>query len=274
MLKTIVRATSDEANRTADEGPLGGRQAERRVRAPKSARRLREYLGCVCWEVVGIYQILVNNRHDPEGDEGADILEAVQENTKQKGINYEAAVSPAQGKLLNLLLLSIGAKRVLEVGSLGGYSAIWMARALPNDGEVVAQEARTVACTGKPLLSNSPSFLESESPILSAFQAIEENVKNAGLASKVKVVVGPSARIHNNKNYFVEAKAARAKGRNNFALNDIGSYDRWSTTSAEEGSSELADPTETDPRIEVASRACANSCTISRMIAEVEATDD
>jgi predicted O-methyltransferase YrrM len=50
------------------------------------------------------------------------------------------AVSAAQGKLLNLIALSIGAKRILEVGTLGGYSAIWMARALPPDGELISLE--------------------------------------------------------------------------------------------------------------------------------------
>ena len=39
------------------------------------------------------------------------------------------AVSAAQGKMLHLIALSIGARRILEVGTLGGYSAIWMARA-------------------------------------------------------------------------------------------------------------------------------------------------
>ncbi len=42
--------------------------------------------------------------------------------------------------MLNLLALSIGAKRILEVGTLGGYSAIWMARALPAGGELVSLE--------------------------------------------------------------------------------------------------------------------------------------
>jgi predicted O-methyltransferase YrrM len=50
------------------------------------------------------------------------------------------AVSAAQGKQLYLTALSIGAKRILEVGTLGGYSAIWMARALPADGELVTLE--------------------------------------------------------------------------------------------------------------------------------------
>jgi predicted O-methyltransferase YrrM len=50
------------------------------------------------------------------------------------------AVSAAQGKMLHLMALSIGAKRVLEVGTLGGYSTIWMARALPPGGELFSLE--------------------------------------------------------------------------------------------------------------------------------------
>ncbi|KAK7042760.1 O-methyltransferase [Favolaschia claudopus] len=136
------------------------------------------------------------------------ILDFVQKNTKDKGIEYDAAVSPAQGKFLQLILLSTGAKRVLEVGSLAGYSAIWMARALPDDGEVIALEL-------EPLHA----------------QALEENVKAAHLSSKIKVIVGPAhqsmkdlpsakpfdlvfidADKQNNTNYFVEAKRLVRKG--------------------------------------------------------------
>ncbi|UVK53031.1 O-methyltransferase [Mesorhizobium sp. AR02] len=49
-------------------------------------------------------------------------------------------VSPAQGKLLSLLARIQSAKRILEVGTLGGYSTIWMARALPADGRIVTLE--------------------------------------------------------------------------------------------------------------------------------------
>jgi len=49
-------------------------------------------------------------------------------------------VSAAQGKLLNLLVRMSGAKRILEIGTLGGYSTIWLARALPSDGKVVTLE--------------------------------------------------------------------------------------------------------------------------------------
>lgn len=49
-------------------------------------------------------------------------------------------VSPVQGKLLHLLARAAGAKRILEIGTLGGYSTIWLARAVPADGTVVTLE--------------------------------------------------------------------------------------------------------------------------------------
>ncbi|MFE4974239.1 O-methyltransferase [Kitasatospora sp. NPDC056651] len=52
----------------------------------------------------------------------------------------EIAVAPNQGKLLHLLALTQGAKRILEVGTLGGYSTIWLARALPADGRLISLE--------------------------------------------------------------------------------------------------------------------------------------
>jgi predicted O-methyltransferase YrrM len=50
-------------------------------------------------------------------------------------------VSPPQGKLLYLLAKTIGARQVLEFGTLGGYSAIWLARALPQGGRLTTLEA-------------------------------------------------------------------------------------------------------------------------------------
>lgn len=49
-------------------------------------------------------------------------------------------VSAAQGKFLSLMVRITGAKRVLELGTLGGYSTIWMAKALPADGRLVTLE--------------------------------------------------------------------------------------------------------------------------------------
>src|SRR5690606_3314940 len=78
-------------------------------------------------------------------------------------------VSPAQGKLLHLLARQAGARRILEVGTLGGYSTIWLARALPPDGLVVTCEL-------------NPRHAE----IATA------NIAGAGLAERVDVRVGPA----------------------------------------------------------------------------------
>ncbi|HYF51736.1 MAG TPA: O-methyltransferase [Planctomycetota bacterium] len=49
-------------------------------------------------------------------------------------------VSPCEGKLLYLLAKMNGAKRILEIGTLGGFSTIWLARALPSDGGMISLE--------------------------------------------------------------------------------------------------------------------------------------
>lgn len=79
------------------------------------------------------------------------------------------AVSAAQGKLLHLLALSIGARRILEIGTLGGYSAIWMARALPAGGKLVSLEIdpRNAEVAGR-------------------------NIARAGLSDRVEILVGPA----------------------------------------------------------------------------------
>jgi predicted O-methyltransferase YrrM len=56
------------------------------------------------------------------------------------------AVTPGQGKLLYLLARMQRAERILEIGTLGGYSTIWLARALPDDGSLVTLEAEKKHC--------------------------------------------------------------------------------------------------------------------------------
>jgi predicted O-methyltransferase YrrM len=68
-----------------------------------------------------------------------EVLTAALEDSAAAGLPA-IAVSPAQGKQLYLMALSIGARRILEVGTLGGYSTIWMGRALPADGQLVSLE--------------------------------------------------------------------------------------------------------------------------------------
>lgn len=79
------------------------------------------------------------------------------------------AVSAAHGKLLNLLATSIGARRILEVGTLGGYSAIWMSRALPPGGELISLEI-------------DPRNAE----------VARSNIARARLADRVDIRVGPA----------------------------------------------------------------------------------
>jgi predicted O-methyltransferase YrrM len=76
-------------------------------------------------------------------------------------------VSPAQGKFLCLLAKIHGARRILELGTLGGYSTIWLARALPADGLLVSLEAK-------------PKHAE----------VARQNVARAGFAKSVRILTG------------------------------------------------------------------------------------
>jgi len=85
----------------------------------------------------------------------------------QAGGLPQIAVSAPQGKLLNLLARAVGARRILEIGTLGGYSAIWLARALPPDGRLIS-------------LEYSPKHAE----------VARANIARAGLAEVAEVRVG------------------------------------------------------------------------------------
>jgi predicted O-methyltransferase YrrM len=79
------------------------------------------------------------------------------------------AVTPNQGKLLHILARLVNARRILEIGTLGGYSTIWLARALTSDGRLFSLEIE-------------PKHAE----------VARKNVERAGLASKVEVRLGPA----------------------------------------------------------------------------------
>jgi predicted O-methyltransferase YrrM len=78
-------------------------------------------------------------------------------------------VSPPQGKLLALLAHSIGARTVLEFGTLGGYSTIWLGRSLADDGRVIT-------------LEYDPAYAE----------VARANIERAGLGGLVEIRVGPA----------------------------------------------------------------------------------
>jgi predicted O-methyltransferase YrrM len=69
-----------------------------------------------------------------------DALEAALKASDAAGLP-QIQVAPSQGKLLHLLALTQGAKNILEIGTLGGYSTIWLARALPTGGKLITLEA-------------------------------------------------------------------------------------------------------------------------------------
>ena len=96
------------------------------------------------------------------------VLDAALKATEAGGLP-SIQVSTAQGKQLHLLARSIGARRILEVGTLGGYSAIWLARALPADGQLITLEV-------------DPHHAE----------VARANLANAGLADRAEVRVGPA----------------------------------------------------------------------------------
>src|SRR6202023_3901710 len=68
------------------------------------------------------------------------ILDAAIEASNAAGLP-PIAVTPAQGKLLHLLARLQGAQKILEIGTLGGYSTLWLAHPLPADGYLVTLEA-------------------------------------------------------------------------------------------------------------------------------------
>jgi len=68
-----------------------------------------------------------------------DTLDAASADSAAGGLPPIAVTAP-MGKFLHLLARAQGAKRILEIGTLGGYSTIWLARALPSDGELVTCE--------------------------------------------------------------------------------------------------------------------------------------
>ena len=68
------------------------------------------------------------------------VLDAALEASTASGLP-SIQVSPPQGKLLHLLVRMGGARNILEIGTLGGYSTIWMARALPPGGHLITLEA-------------------------------------------------------------------------------------------------------------------------------------
>ncbi len=91
------------------------------------------------------------------------------ERTAQAGLPA-IAISSLQGAFLNILAAASGARRILEIGSLGGYSTVWLARALPPEGLLVALDIDPVS-----------------------IKTVRESAADAGVGGLLRVIEGPAS---------------------------------------------------------------------------------
>jgi predicted O-methyltransferase YrrM len=132
-----------------------GRSVGGASRQPLDCRKMSEQL----WTAVDEYTTGLLQPDDP-------VLEAA---IRDSASLPNIAVAPAQGQFLHLIVRAIRARRILEIGTLGGYSAIWMARALPADGRLISLEISEQHAT-----------------------VARRNIARAGLDSNVEVRVAPA----------------------------------------------------------------------------------
>jgi len=116
------------------------------------------------WRRVDAYLTEVLVGHDPD-------LEAAVAEQNAAGLPA-IEVAPVNGKFLHLLVRISGARRVLEIGTLGAYSTIWMARGIPEGGRVVTIEAEPATAT-----------------------IARANLERAGVSAKVEILQGRAADV-------------------------------------------------------------------------------
>lgn len=97
------------------------------------------------------------------------VLEQAIANSREGGLP-DIQVTPTQGRLLQILAMSVSARRILEIGTLGGFSTIWLARALAPGGRLITLEIR-------------PEYA----------RVARANIDNAGVGDRVEIRVGPAA---------------------------------------------------------------------------------
>jgi predicted O-methyltransferase YrrM len=161
------------------------------------------------------------------------VLEAVLHAGRTAGLP-EIDVSPLLGALLGVLAHAVNARRILEIGTLGGYSAIWMARALPPDGRLVTLEA-------------NPRHAE----------VARANVARADLAKRIDIRVGAALDLLPglvDEGHAFDLAFIDADKENNAAYAD------WAATLVRPGglvvvdnvvrAGRIADPADTSPPIE------------------------
>jgi caffeoyl-CoA O-methyltransferase len=113
-----------------------------------------------------LYNYIVDNFAQED-----DLLRSMPGEAEKQGIPM-INISPAQGKFLQILMGAVGAKKVLEVGALFGYSTIWMARALPPSGKLITVELNPLHA-----------------------KVTRDNVARAGLSNIVEVREGDARKL-------------------------------------------------------------------------------
>ncbi|HET6254720.1 MAG TPA: O-methyltransferase [Puia sp.] len=96
---------------------------------------------------------------------------SIAQTMKDAGLPF-SSISPNQGKFLYIMALACNAKKILELGTLGGYSTIWLAKSLPQDGKLITVELETAHAT-----------------------IAKRNVERAGLSDKVEFRIGKAINI-------------------------------------------------------------------------------
>jgi caffeoyl-CoA O-methyltransferase len=118
-------------------------------------------MGQIIYDPVAAY---IDALHAP----GDAVIREIEADGRARGLPL---VQPASARLLQSLVIATGARRVLEIGTCIGYSAIWMARALPAEGMLITIEADPErAATAR------------------------ENIERAGLGERISVIVGDASR--------------------------------------------------------------------------------
>jgi len=133
-------------------------------------------------------------------------------------------VTPLQGKFLELMIRATGARRVLEIGTLGGYSTIWMARAVGVEGKVITLEL-----------------------VKRHAEIAQRNLDNAGLADRVELRVGPASE-------WLAALVAEGSGPFDFIFIDADKagypdYIQWSLKLSRPGTVIVADNVVRDGKV-------------------------
>jgi caffeoyl-CoA O-methyltransferase len=169
-------------------------------------------------------------------------LRGLRQAAGEAGMPVGWEISPDVGRLFQLLCRAVGARRVVEFGTLGGYSALWLARALPDDGEVISIELDPrYAAVAREQLSRTAAGRKVEVRVGAALESL------AGLEQEVRAKNAPLDAIFldADKAHYPEfldwsARVLRPGGL--LLADNVLRSDSWKGQT-------LLDPASDDPRI-------------------------